>query len=183
MVKGIFLDRDGVIIENRADYVRSWMDVEFIPGAIEALVRLSTMPYKIVVVTNQSAVGRGIITIEEVEMINEQIMNAIRQKGGRVDAYYLCPHAPEEECSCRKPEPGMLLAAADDLQIDLQKSIMVGDALTDIQAGKRAGISNNYLVLTGRGMDQLQLPLVDSTRPFSIINSLADLPEIIEPII
>jgi D-glycero-D-manno-heptose 1,7-bisphosphate phosphatase len=177
--KGIFLDRDGVIIENRSNYVRSWKDVQFLPGALSALVKLASTPYKIIVVTNQSAVGRGIITFEEAEAISNQILSVIKSTGGRIDAYYVCPHAPEEKCSCRKPQPGMLLTAARELQIDLQNSLMVGDALTDIQAGKRAGVPGNYLVLTGRGREQLQLPEVVSIRPFTTLRSLAEIPEII----
>lgn len=179
MSKGIFLDRDGVIIENRLDYVRSWKDVEFLPGALTALVKLASTPYKIIVVTNQSAVGRGILTFEEAETISNQILSVIKENGGRIDAYYVCPHAPEEECSCRKPKPGMLLAAAQELQIDLQNSLMVGDALTDMQAGQSAGVPRNYLVLTGRGREQLQLPEAVSIQPFSTLRSLAVLPEII----
>ena len=180
MSKGIFLDRDGVIIENRADYVRSWEDVEFLPGALKALAKLASTPYKIVVVTNQSAVGRGIITFDEAERINNQILRVIRQSGGRIDASYMCPHAPEEACGCRKPKPGMLLRAASELQIDLENSYMVGDALTDIQAGRRAGIQNNYLVLTGRGADQMRLPDVVAARPFTSILSLAELPALLK---
>jgi D-glycero-D-manno-heptose 1,7-bisphosphate phosphatase len=178
--KAIFLDRDGVIIENRSDYVRSSNDVEFLPGALEALASLTSTPYQIIVVTNQSAVGRGIITIEEANLINDHILDVIRKSGGRIDASYLCPHAPEEQCACRKPQPGMLIAAADELQIDLKNSIMVGDALTDIQAGKKAGILDNYIVLSGRGMDQIELPLTSSIQPFKIISSLADLPRLVE---
>ena len=180
MSKGIFLDRDGVIIENRSDYVRSWDDVEFIPESLEALEKLASAPYRIVVVTNQSAVGRGIITLSEAELINERLLKIIRNAGGRIDDLYMCPHAPEENCHCRKPRPGMLLEAAKDLQINLGDSLLVGDALTDLQASYKAGVSDSYLVLTGRGKDQLQLPGTASIPPFTVIDSLADLPAIIE---
>jgi D-glycero-D-manno-heptose 1,7-bisphosphate phosphatase len=179
MYKAIFLDRDGVIIENRSNYVRSWADVAFISGALEALERLAATPYKVVVVTNQSAVGRGIITLAEAQAINKKLLEVIDDAGGRIDGLYLCPHAPEVGCQCRKPLPGLLLNAAGDLDIDLKKSLMVGDALTDVQAGQGAGVPDNYLVLTGRGMDQMKLPGAEPLRPFTIIESLANLPAIV----
>ena len=180
MSKAIFLDRDGVIIENRSNYVRSWEDVEFLPGALKALEKLAAAPYKIIVVTNQSAVGRGIITASEAESINERLLKIVREAGGRIDGSYMCPHAPQENCQCRKPRPGMLLEAANDLRIDMEGSLMVGDALTDIEAGQAAGVAHNYLVLTGRGRDQLQLPGAESIQPFFVIDSLSELPAIIE---
>ncbi|MFN2277316.1 MAG: D-glycero-beta-D-manno-heptose 1,7-bisphosphate 7-phosphatase [Candidatus Promineifilaceae bacterium] len=179
MSKAIFLDRDGVIIENRSNYVRSWADVVFISGALEALERLAEMPYKIVLVTNQSAVGRGIITLAEAEAINKKFLEVIEAAGGRIDGLYMCPHAPQDGCQCRKPLPGLLLNAAGDLDIDLKKSLMVGDALTDLQAGRGAGVPDNYLVLTGRGMDQLNLPGAEALRPFTVIQSLANLPAVV----
>jgi D-glycero-D-manno-heptose 1,7-bisphosphate phosphatase len=180
MSRAIFLDRDGVIIENRSNYVRSWADVAFLPGAVEALQRLAASPYKIVVVTNQSAVGRGIITNSEADAINQLLLKSVREGGGRIDALYMCPHAPQEACQCRKPRPGMLLEAAHDLHINLEDSLMVGDALSDLQAGRAAGVADNYLVLTGRGKDQLRLPEAALIRSFETINSLVALPAIIE---
>ncbi len=153
----LFLDRDGVIIENRADYVRTWEDVVFYPRALEALRLLRDAPYAIVIVTNQSAVGRGIITLEEAESINRRVAAHIRAHGGRVDGLYMCPHAPSEGCACRKPQPGMLLQAARDLHLDLARSWMVGDALTDVQAGQAAGVAQTVLLRTGRGMAQALL--------------------------
>lgn len=153
----LFLDRDGVIIENRANYVRSWADVTFYEQALEALRRLRDTPYVIVIVTNQSAVGRGILTLTQTEAINQGVVAHIRAQGGRVDAAYLCPHAPDEGCACRKPQPGMLRQAAADLHLDLTRSWMVGDALTDIQAGQAAPVGHTALVRTGRGEAQLLL--------------------------
>lgn len=153
----IFLDRDGVIIENRVNYVRSWADVEVFPQAVEALIGVRHSPYCIVLVTNQSAVGRGLITYEIADAINHKLMVVIREAGARVDAIYMCPHAPQEDCDCRKPLPGLLLKAAEELDLDLSNSVMVGDALTDIQAGQAAGVRQSILVRTGRGRDQEQL--------------------------
>ena len=158
MNSAVFLDRDGVIIQNRENYVRSWKDVEFLPSSLQALKLLSQTSYKIIIVTNQSAIGRGIITIEQAEAINQRIIEEITDAGGRVDGLFICPHAPDDHCFCRKPLPGLILQAADALSIDLPSSAMIGDALTDIQAGSAAGIKTLILVKTGRGQEQFQLP-------------------------
>ena len=148
----IFLDRDGVIIENRDEYVRSWADVSFIPGALNALASVAASGYAIVVVTNQSGVGRGLIPLADAEAINHRVLAEIARAGGRIDAAYICPHKPEDDCDCRKPRPGMLLRAARELNLDLSRSWMIGDALTDMQAGEAAGV-RSLLVLTGRGAE------------------------------
>ena len=158
MRPAIFLDRDGVVIENCPEYVRRWEDVKFIPSAVKALSRLASSKYLIIFVTNQSVVGRGIITIVEAERINQQIIRELTKKGCRVDGTFICPHAPEINCSCRKPMPGLLHQAAHSLQIELSQSIMIGDAWTDLQAGQAAGVERLALVLTGRGLQQKDLP-------------------------
>ncbi len=174
MNTAIFLDRDGVIIENRVDYVRSWDDVAFIPGALTALKKVSSSPYLIIVVTNQSAVGRGLITLEQAKNINQQIKSVVTAAGGRIDAMYLCPHAPEDRCDCRKPLPGMLLQAAEELKIDLSQSFMIGDALSDMLAGRAANIRETILVKTGRGKSQIALPEYQHLQPFLIYESLLE---------
>jgi len=136
----LFLDRDGVFIENRANYVRSWADVEFFPQALDALARIREIPYKIIVVTNQSAVGRGIMSWETAVNLNNRILGVVREANGRIDACYLCPAKPGIDDPCRKPRPGMLLQAAQEHNLDLNQSYMIGDALTDIQAGQAAGV-------------------------------------------
>src|SRR5205085_10936462 len=128
----VFVDRDGVVVENRPSYVRSWEDVRFLPGAFEALRRLAAARLTTVLVTNQSAVGRGLVSLQRARDINERIVDAIRAEGGLVEATYLCPHRPQDGCPCRKPEPGMLLRAAGELDVDLARSFLVGDALTDV---------------------------------------------------
>ena len=168
----IFLDRDGVIIENRANYVRSWADVAFFPQALAALARIRETPRKIILVTNQSAVGRGIISWETAVSLNNRIIEVVRQAGGRIDAAYICPAAPGEDAPCRKPRPGMLLQAAADHQIDLSRSVMIGDALTDVQAGRAAGVGEVILLLTGRGKAQLALADTAVAFPFTVCQNL-----------
>jgi D-glycero-D-manno-heptose 1,7-bisphosphate phosphatase len=157
MQPAIFLDRDGVIIENRDNYVRSWEDVSIYPQALEALHLARPSPYKIVIITNQSAIGRGLITARQAEAINQRLVSVIEAGGGRVDGVFVCPHAPEAACSCRKPLPGLFFQAAEALQIDLPASTMIGDAWSDLQAGQAAGIQQNVLVMTGRGLHQASL--------------------------
>jgi len=149
----IFLDRDGVIVENRADYVKSIPEVQILPGALAALAQAARLDARIVVVTNQSAVGRGLLTEAGLHAINAYVHAAIVAAGGRIDGWYFCPHRPDAGCDCRKPKPGMLLSAAADLAIDLPASVMVGDAVSDILAGHAAG-AQALLVGTGRGVTQ-----------------------------
>jgi D-glycero-D-manno-heptose 1,7-bisphosphate phosphatase len=173
LTPAIFLDRDGVLIENQANYVRSWEDVILFPQAIAAVAAVSQLPYKIVIVTNQSAVGQGLISLATAEAINRRLVNIIVEANGRVDAVFVCPHAPDAGCPCRKPEPGMLLEAAAQLRLDLSRSIMIGDALTDVAAGRRAGVAASALTLTGRGAFQAQLPEAEALRPFPVFADLS----------
>ena len=151
----LFLDRDGVILENRLDYLRSWEAAAFIPGALQAIARLRDLPLRIVIVTNQSAVGRGLVPADQVGAINLRMVEAVEHAGGRVDAVYMCPHHPEAGCNCRKPRPGLILQAAEELGLDLPRSTLVGDALSDLQAGHAAGVGRLALVRTGLGASQL----------------------------
>ena len=146
----LFLDRDGVLIEDRPDFVKRWEEVAVYPQAIDAVRRLSAARIPIVIATNQSLVGRGILTLEAVRAIHDRILGVFRESGGHVLASYMCPHKPEDNCDCRKPKPGMLLQAAKDLHLNLGKSVLVGDALRDLQAADAAGVGGR-LVRTGKG--------------------------------
>jgi histidinol-phosphate phosphatase family protein len=172
MFPAIFLDRDGVIIENVDQYVRSWADVVFLEGSIEALYKLSRSNYKIIIVTNQSVIGRGIIPLSDAEEINHKLIDVIERAGARVDGLFMCPHAPADGCSCRKPKPGLILQAASAMSLDLKRSFMIGDAVTDLPAGRSAGIEKNILVKTGRGKDQGNLSAAITTGVFGIYDRL-----------
>ncbi len=174
----IFIDRDGVIIHNRAGYVRSLRQVIFYPRSLQALAALANSRYKIVIVTNQAGVGRGFITAETAAEINRVMVQAIVDGGGRVDGVYVCPHAPSEACACRKPQPGLLIQAAAELGIDLAASYMIGDALSDIAAGQRAGVKQAVLVLTGRGRAQRKRA-EEGAAPLLVKRSLKDAVEMI----
>jgi D-glycero-D-manno-heptose 1,7-bisphosphate phosphatase len=169
-----FLDRDGVIIENREHYVRDFEDVVFYPQALSALKKLQPSSYKIIIVTNQSAVGRGLISLKLADEINRYIEHHIEISGGRIDAILMCPHAPQDDCTCRKPRPGLILRAASEMSIDLNQSVLVGDAISDIQAGQGAGVRKNILVRTGRGNDQLRQNGINKLYPFDVYDSLLE---------
>lgn len=151
MLPALFLDRDGVIIENRPGYVLAWQDVKFLPGVLESLAQVADIPARIVLITNQAAIGKGLITRAQADEINRRLLGVITRMGGRVDGLYLCPHRPEDNCQCRKPRPGLILQAARELEINLQTSLLVGDNLTDLQAGQAAGVGRLALVRTGLG--------------------------------
>ncbi len=172
MFPAIFLDRDGVLIENRSDYVRDWSQVEIFPEAIRALSLSEIKNYKVVIVTNQSAVGRGLITLETAREINDRLVNLIRQRDGQIDGVYMCPHKPDDGCNCRKPKPGMFYQAAKALSLDLQRSWMIGDAWSDLQAGQAAGVRRTVLVRTGRGAEQLLQPRPDNITDHLIFDNL-----------
>lgn len=150
--RAIFLDRDGVLNENRADYVRSWDEFVFLPGTFTALRRLANVESMIVVITNQAGVGRNLISSARIDEIHQKMVEEIGRHGVQIQHVFLCPHTVSDRCTCRKPEPGMLLRASERLDIDLTQSVFIGDALTDIEAGRRAGC-RTVLVKSGRGQE------------------------------
>jgi D-glycero-D-manno-heptose 1,7-bisphosphate phosphatase len=151
----VFFDRDGTLMQD-ADYCDDPAKVKVFGRAADALRQLKDRGFKIVVVTNQSGIGRGYMTEEDYRAVEREFESQLG--GDLIDATYFCPHSPEESCVCRKPEPGMLLKAAEEHQIDLTKSYLVGDKDSDVECGKRAG-TKTILVQTGYG------PSADHDRP------------------
>lgn len=156
----VFLDRDGTLNEEVA-YLDRLDQVRLLPGAAEAIRRINESGMKAVVITNQSGVARGFFDETFVEKTHAYFRDILRVEGATIDAFYFCPHHPTEgkgrylqACGCRKPAPGMLLKAADDLGIDLRRSYLIGDALTDIEAGNSAGVKG-ILVRTGCGNESV----------------------------
>src|SRR6267143_1899737 len=137
--RAIFVDRDGVVNVEQPDYVRSWKEFRFLAGAVESLVRLGGTTLPILVVTNQSAVNRGLLKRETLENIHERMVAEIEKCGGRIDGIFYCPHTPSENCDCRKPRPGLLLRASRDLGITLRGSYFVGDSAADVMAAASVG--------------------------------------------
>jgi D-glycero-D-manno-heptose 1,7-bisphosphate phosphatase len=148
----VFLDRDGVINANRAEYVRHWEDFALLPGVIPALALLADNGFRVVVVTNQAGINHGLIAPAELDAIHDRMCAVIANCGGRVDAVLHCPHRPDEDCYCRKPRPGLLYRAQQELGVDLATAILVGDHRSDLEAAHRAGC-RSMLVLTGRTPD------------------------------
>lgn len=176
--KAVFLDRDGVICENRDDYVKSWGEFVWIPGAKEALSRLRNHGYIAIVITNQSAIGRGVVSREIVDKIHQRMGEEIAQTGGKIEKVYYCAHKPEDGCSCRKPEPGLLLQAAEDLELDLRTSYLVGDAITDIEMGHTVG-SRTIMVKTGKGLSELADKAHWKIKPDHIAQDLSEAVDLI----
>jgi histidinol-phosphate phosphatase family protein len=148
----IFLDRDGVINRRRADHVKSWAEFEFLPQALEGLREINRMGAPVVVVTNQSAVGRGLLTEADLYAIHERMVSEIAAAGGRIDAIYACLHTPADGCDCRKPAPGLILRATADLGLRIECSVMVGDSVSDLQAARAAGCIS-VLLADGAGAE------------------------------
>ena len=159
MKRAVFLDRDGTINFEK-EYLYQAEHFEFIPGVLEAIRLLNQAGILVVVVTNQSGVARGLYTEDFVREAHRYIDQRLKDAGARVDAFYYCPHHPDgsvaalrTECECRKPKPGQLIRAAEEHDIDLTKSFIVGDRWKDIEAGE-AVAARGILVRTGYGRDQ-----------------------------
>jgi D-glycero-D-manno-heptose 1,7-bisphosphate phosphatase len=150
-LKVVFLDRDGVINSNRPDYVKRWSEFEFLPGSLEALQLLGIHGHHVIVVTNQSVINRNMTTKQVLEQLHKKMTEAVLSHGGAIEAVYYCPHVPEDGCSCRKPEPGLIYQAQADYGLQLPETCMVGDSLKDIQCARRAGCGKAVLVRTGHG--------------------------------
>lgn len=146
----ILLDRDGVINRNRPDYVKSWDEFRFLPGARAAIAQLSRAGYRIFVVTNQACVGKGLVAEPALAELHRRMAYEIGLAGGRVEAVLSCTHRAEERCACRKPAPGLLLRARDLYGVDLAHAIFVGDSANDMHAATRAGV-RAMLVCSGLG--------------------------------
>jgi D-glycero-D-manno-heptose 1,7-bisphosphate phosphatase len=141
MIKAAFLDRDGVINKKAPEeaYITRWEDFEFLRGVPEAIALLNHAGFLVIVVTNQRGIARGIFSLDVLAQIHTNMSRELASSGAHLDAIYFCPHDKEPPCSCRKPAPGMLLAAAAEHHIDLQNSWMIGDSASDREAGKLAG--------------------------------------------
>lgn len=160
----IILDRDGVINEDSDDYIKSPDEWHAIPGSLEAISTLSHNGYQVIIATNQSGIGRKIFTIEDLNAIHLKMQSHLAQYGGVIDAIFFCPHLPRDECSCRKPKPGLYNDISERLRIALNKVYCVGDKMTDIQAIQSAG-GKPVLVRTGKGQSEIDQGLVPEGIP------------------
>lgn len=149
-MKLIVLDRDGVINEASDDVIKSPSEFVPIDGSYEAIARLCQQDYRVIVISNQSGIARGLLTIEEVNVLHEHMQRAVASYGGRIDAVLFCPHKPDDDCHCRKPRPGMLNSLMERLDIELSGVPLVGDSLRDLQTAMVVGAAP-VLVKTGHG--------------------------------
>lgn len=145
----VLLDRDGTIIAERS-YLSDPDQVELLPGTVEGLRRLQRMGCGLVVITNQSGIGRGYFTETQLARIHECMKALLTKEQVRLDGIYICPHRPEEHCSCRKPEPGLVFAAAADMGFEPSECLVIGDKPSDIELGRRIR-ATTFLVRTGYG--------------------------------
>lgn len=162
MNKAVFLDRDGVITKEPPYYAHKIDQLELIPKSAEAIRLLNESGFKVIIISNQSGVARGYYQEKDIKIYNNEMKRQLEEKGARIDAIYCCPHHPEAviekykiDCDCRKPKPGMLRQAEKDLNLDLKRSFLIGDKMSDIEAGYRAGCKT-ILVLTGQGNGELK---------------------------
>ena len=171
----VILDRDGTIIENHP-YLSDPEKITFLPGALEGLKRLQKAGFNMIIISNQSGIGRGLITEEQLDQIHSRLTNLLMDEGVTIRGIYYCPHHPDDNCLCRKPGLKLMQTAACDFQFDPHESYMVGDSSVDIEFGKKAG-AYTILVRTGNGRET---ELTCVTKPDSIVDTLADAAIVIE---
>lgn len=152
--KIVFLDRDGVINLDSADFIKSPAEWQPIPNSLEAIALLNQAGFKVVVVTNQSGIGRGLFTLATLDAMHAKMRRLAAEKGGVIEAIYYCPHTPEEHCDCRKPKPGLLQQFSRDTGLPLQNLFFVGDAWRDVQTALAVD-AHPLLVKTGKGLKTL----------------------------
>ena len=151
--KVVFLDRDGTINRDSSDYIKSREEFEFLSGSLAAIKNLTLNGFVSIVITNQSAVPRNLISLRELESVHNMLTATVALAGGEIKDIFYCPHMPEDGCDCRKPEPGLIHQARKKYAIDLSAAVMVGDCAKDIECARRAGCDRAVLVKSGKEDD------------------------------
>ena len=151
--KVVFLDRDGTINRDSPAYIKSREEFEFLPGSLEAIKNLTVNGFVNFVITNQSAVPRHLISLNELDFVHNMMNETVALNGGEIKDIFYCPHMPEEGCDCRKPEPGLIHQARKKYRIDLTAAVMVGDSPKDVECARRAGCGRAVLVKSGKEGD------------------------------
>ena len=146
----LIIDRDGVINQDSDDYIKSLDEWLPLPGSIEAIARLSHAGFRVAVASNQSGLARGLLSLNELNAMHRRLRELLSEQGGRIEMIAFCPHAPGEDCNCRKPRPGMLLDIGARLSVDIGGAPFIGDSLSDVDAARAAGMEP-WLVRTGKG--------------------------------
>lgn len=173
-MKLVILDRDGTINEDSDHYIKSPEEFHPIEGSLEAIARLTQAGYRVVVATNQSGIARGLFDTATLIAMHAKLQRLAAQAGGRIDAFFFCPHAADSACQCRKPQPGMLVEVARRFNVSLEDVCMVGDARRDLEAATAAG-AKPVLVLTGKGKrTQTEGKLPPGTEVFENLAAFAE---------
>jgi D-glycero-D-manno-heptose 1,7-bisphosphate phosphatase len=157
----VILDRDGTINHDSDDYIKSPEEWVALPGAIDAIAKLNHAGWRVVIASNQSGLGRGLFDVATLNLMHEKMNKALSKAGGRVDAIFYCPHTPDDNCTCRKPLPGLFEQIGERFGADLHEVHAVGDSLRDAQAAAACGCIP-HLVLTGKGEQFVGQTLPDS---------------------
>lgn len=174
MNKAVFIDKDGTLIKNVPYNVKPEL-VEFEDGAFESLLKLQKIGYKLIIISNQPGVALGYFKEEELKSLGEKLKELLLEKEINLEGFYYCPHAEQDNCNCRKPKPGLLLSAAQNHQVDLSASWMVGDILNDVEAGNRAGCKS---ILIDNG-NETEWIWSDHRKPNFVVNDWRSAAEII----
>lgn len=169
----VILDRDGVINEDSDNYIRSVDDWRAIPGSLDAIARLNAAGFEVLVFTNQSGLARGYFDAATLEAIHHCMHAAVAAAGGSLRGVYVCPHGPDDACSCRKPKPGLLHRIEEELGVSLAGVPVVGDSRRDLDAAMAVG-ARPMLVLTGKGTRTAKEPLPPEVEVFPDLSAVAD---------
>ncbi len=172
--KIVFLDRDGVINRDSPDYIKSPEEFHFIPGSRSAIRDLTAAGFAVIVITNQSVIGRRMANEATLEAIFTKMREGVAQRGGRIADIFFCPHTPADGCDCRKPKPGLLEQASAKYGIDLSSACMVGDSAKDIECARGAMVGSTVLVMTGNGPKALCALEEKEIRPDFVAADLAE---------
>jgi D-glycero-D-manno-heptose 1,7-bisphosphate phosphatase len=167
-----------VINDNRVDHVKAWSEFQFLPGAADAIRRLCRASCRVFVISNQAVVGRGLVSHHVVDTLNGLMLRDLDHVGAHVEAVAYCPHRPDQDCPCRKPRPALLLKLAFRHGVNLKHAVLIGDALSDLDAGSAVGC-DTILVLTGRGREQFARAQADGRRDIVVAEDLVEASELV----
>ncbi len=170
----IFIDRDGVINTDSPDYIKKPSEFHFLKNSAQAAAMLYKNGFDLIIITNQSVIGRGMASLNDLEAIFDKMCKGIEKAGGKIKDIFFCPHTPDQNCSCRKPRPGLILQAMKKYNIDPAYSCMIGDSAKDIECAKNAGCRHSILVKTGNGKKSIQIIQEKNLKPDLICGDLMD---------
>lgn len=172
--KVAFLDRDGTINQDSAAYIKNWSEFRFLPRSVNALRDLTAAGHTLIVITNQSALPRKLISLRELDNIHSKMKAAVETRGGNISDVFFCPHLPGDGCDCRKPAPGLIYQAQKKHDIDLAAAVMIGDSARDIECAQNAGCGRSILVKTGNSREAEQILAEKDLCPDYVAQDLYD---------